>query len=401
MMEPAASTRAPAAASRSTTSRVLPPVVTTSSITTAVVPGSTEKPRLRVIWPSASRSAKTKRAAQGSRHFVSDNQAADGGRGHHIDRSSRPDLPDAVRKGPSQAFRMGGMLQHQGALEVLGAVQAAGQPEMAAKIGAGLVEQCQDFAFLRCHKCLLYHWRFKELRCVFCVCTYLRRFQTGPRIEKYDSQKFRSRNHVRLSDARAPAGQRPGASGATVAGLSARWNVQRHREALQVSRGSSVQSGQLDRLESLLRAGRIYLSLQDAIALALENNLDIELQRYGPRIADTDILRAKAGSTLRGVSTSVSAPPAAPWRSHRSWRRRWRRRRTTAVTTGAGVGTPNLDPTATFSTTGRTRPLRRPIRSPRARIRWSDQHDRQLRHSEGLPDRHQGELRLEQQPVAN
>ena len=36
------------------------------------------------------------------------------------------------------------------------------------------------------------------------------------------------------------------------------------------------------RIESLLRAGRLYLSLQDAVALALENNLDIELQRYGP-----------------------------------------------------------------------------------------------------------------------
>src|SRR5688572_12651858 len=37
------------------------------------------------------------------------------------------------------------------------------------------------------------------------------------------------------------------------------------------------------RLDSLMRAGRIYLSLQDAIALALENNLDIEIQRYTPR----------------------------------------------------------------------------------------------------------------------
>jgi outer membrane protein len=60
------------------------------------------------------------------------------------------------------------------------------------------------------------------------------------------------------------------------------------------------------RLDSLLRAGKIYLSLQDAIALALENNLDIELQRYGPRIADSDILRAEAGGLLRGVPTSVA-----------------------------------------------------------------------------------------------
>ncbi|MGC8793516.1 MAG: TolC family protein, partial [Bryobacteraceae bacterium] len=59
------------------------------------------------------------------------------------------------------------------------------------------------------------------------------------------------------------------------------------------------------RLESLLRAGRIYLSLQDAIALALENNLDIAVQRYGPMIADAALLRAQAGGLLRGVPTAV------------------------------------------------------------------------------------------------
>ena len=49
------------------------------------------------------------------------------------------------------------------------------------------------------------------------------------------------------------------------------------------------------RLEALIRAGRIYLSLQDTIALALENNLDIELQRYALRSVDADLLRAQAG----------------------------------------------------------------------------------------------------------
>jgi outer membrane protein TolC len=65
------------------------------------------------------------------------------------------------------------------------------------------------------------------------------------------------------------------------------------------------------RLESLLRAGRIYLSLQDAVALALENNLDIELQRYGPRLAEADLLRAQAGGVVRGVPTSVSQGPSS------------------------------------------------------------------------------------------
>jgi len=63
------------------------------------------------------------------------------------------------------------------------------------------------------------------------------------------------------------------------------------------------------RLELLLRAGRLYLSMQDTIALALENNLDIEVQRYGPQIADTQVLRAQAGAFAEGVSTTVTAGP--------------------------------------------------------------------------------------------
>ena len=64
-----------------------------------------------------------------------------------------------------------------------------------------------------------------------------------------------------------------------------------------------------ERLEKLLRAGRLYLSLNDAIALALENNLDIELQRYGPQIAQADLLRANAGGLLRGVPQTVQVGP--------------------------------------------------------------------------------------------
>lgn len=59
------------------------------------------------------------------------------------------------------------------------------------------------------------------------------------------------------------------------------------------------------RLEALVRAGNLYLSLRDAIALALENNLNIALQRYGPQIAEADLLRAKAGGLLRGIPQTV------------------------------------------------------------------------------------------------
>ena len=47
-----------------------------------------------------------------------------------------------------------------------------------------------------------------------------------------------------------------------------------------------------NRIFDLIRAGQMYLSLADAIALALENNLDIETERYLPQIAQTDIQRA-------------------------------------------------------------------------------------------------------------
>jgi outer membrane protein len=59
------------------------------------------------------------------------------------------------------------------------------------------------------------------------------------------------------------------------------------------------------RLVDLLSGGKLYLSLTDAVTLALENNYDIEIARINLDIADTDILRAKAGSSLRGVSTGL------------------------------------------------------------------------------------------------
>src|SRR6185436_11149808 len=65
------------------------------------------------------------------------------------------------------------------------------------------------------------------------------------------------------------------------------------------------------RIESLLRAGNLYLSLQDAIALALENNIDLAIQRYGPQIADATVMQAEAGGFARGVSTTVTAGPTS------------------------------------------------------------------------------------------
>ena len=59
------------------------------------------------------------------------------------------------------------------------------------------------------------------------------------------------------------------------------------------------------RIDQLIRDGQLYLSLKDAIDLALENNLDLAIARYNLPIANTDILRTQAGGFFRGVNTGV------------------------------------------------------------------------------------------------
>ena len=78
------------------------------------------------------------------------------------------------------------------------------------------------------------------------------------------------------------------------------------------------------RLEDLIRDGKLILSLQDAIYLALENNLDIAIQRYGPALAETDLLRTLGGGATRGAAG-------------------------TGGLTSLGGGPTNLDPTLSVS----------------------------------------------------
>ncbi len=59
------------------------------------------------------------------------------------------------------------------------------------------------------------------------------------------------------------------------------------------------------RIERMMQDGNLMLPLSEAIALALENNLDLAIARYNLSIADTDILRTKAGGTVRGVATGL------------------------------------------------------------------------------------------------
>lgn len=63
------------------------------------------------------------------------------------------------------------------------------------------------------------------------------------------------------------------------------------------------------RIHDLLRAGSINLSLQDALALAIENNLDIELQRFTIPQGDTEFLRAQGGGITRGLNYTLSEVP--------------------------------------------------------------------------------------------
>jgi outer membrane protein len=59
------------------------------------------------------------------------------------------------------------------------------------------------------------------------------------------------------------------------------------------------------RLEDLVKGGKIYLSLSDAIALTIENNYDIAIARYNLDIADTDILRTKSGAAPLGAPSGL------------------------------------------------------------------------------------------------
>ena len=63
------------------------------------------------------------------------------------------------------------------------------------------------------------------------------------------------------------------------------------------------------RVHELMRAGNLYLSLGDALSLAIENNLDVELQRYLLPMADAELLRAKGGGLNRGLNFTLLEVP--------------------------------------------------------------------------------------------
>ena len=105
------------------------------------------------------------------------------------------------------------------------------------------------------------------------------------------------------------------------------------------------------RLESLVRGGNLYLSVQDVIALALENNLDIAVQRYSPFLAREVLRRAEGGGFLRQVDTPVAAGPDLcehggnqHQRERTGRRRRIGRRRRNRQPDRAGASQPGSQP---------------------------------------------------------
>jgi outer membrane protein len=97
------------------------------------------------------------------------------------------------------------------------------------------------------------------------------------------------------------------------------------------------------RIDQLMRDGKLHLSMNDAVSLALENNLDIAIARYNLNIADTDIWRAKAGSSTRGVNTGlVQGTPGGTGTGVGTTTTGGGAGGTTAGTGGAGAGTSGL-----------------------------------------------------------
>ena len=136
--------------------------------------------------------------------------------------------------------------------------------------------------------------------------------------------------------------------------------------------------------DTLFHDGQMYLSINDAVAMALENNLDITLQRYNLSIADTDLLLTSTGQRHAAWRTAWrkahkaanwerfqpgarAAPPPEPRhrrRRHRDWRGRRRRRRCRHCRSTLGFGPPidNFDPSSRGRYKGNAPRFLRPAR---------------------------------------
>jgi len=73
--------------------------------------------------------------------------------------------------------------------------------------------------------------------------------------------------------------------------------------------GQPAAADDSQRLRDLVRAGSLYLGVQDALALAIENNLDVELERFSVPQGDTELRRAQGGGTNRGLTYTLLEAP--------------------------------------------------------------------------------------------
>jgi outer membrane protein len=94
-----------------------------------------------------------------------------------------------------------------------------------------------------------------------------------------------------------------------IAPADANGTFRRIERPYQARRVLPVSDQNTSRIFDLMRGGQLYLSLPDAIALALENNLDLQLERFLLPIATTDVQRSEGGGLLRGLSLLVNEPP--------------------------------------------------------------------------------------------
>ena len=67
--------------------------------------------------------------------------------------------------------------------------------------------------------------------------------------------------------------------------------------------------GSGEKLKPLIRDGKLYLSLHDALALVIENNLEVEVERYNLQLAEADIVRASGGGSTRGIDYNLMESP--------------------------------------------------------------------------------------------
>jgi outer membrane protein len=108
------------------------------------------------------------------------------------------------------------------------------------------------------------------------------------------------------------------------------------------------------RLASLVRAGNLYLSAQDVVALAIENNIDVEVQRYAPLLEREVLKRAQAGGALRNVGLGVAQGPQSVSLQGVSVNSGGGTSAGAGVSSGGGIVTqlgpaiPSLDPAVSF-----------------------------------------------------